>query len=131
MLRCVRLYTNSSGQVEAQEGLLEYQPADRGDEKTITMPVEQVFFKQTAAGTKSEWKTDAQRQFVITLQGHLAFETELGQRFEIQRGDILFTEETGGKGHRWQLLGSEPWVRMYVPLDPSATVPFLVKNQDA
>lgn len=128
MLRCVRLYTNHKGRVQAEEGLLEYQPADRGDLKTTTMPTEHVFFKQTPAGSSSDWKTDPGRQFVITLQGHLMFETELGQHFEIQRGDILLTEETGGKGHRWQLMGDEPWVRMYVTLEQSTFVPFTAQT---
>ena len=26
-----------------------------------------------------------------------------------QRGDILLAEDTAGSGHRWKLVGEEPW----------------------
>lgn len=125
-MRCVRLYTDEQGKVQAQEGKLQSGPAERGDFCTSTVNSNQVFFKSTLAGSSSDWHPDPNRQFVITLKGHLSFETESGQHFEIQRGDILFTEETGGVGHRWKMLGDEPWVRAYITLPADATIPFVV-----
>jgi|SRR5690625_246705 len=125
-MRCVRLYTDQRGQSQAQEGQLLYEPAERGDYTTIKMAAGKVFYKHTAAGASSDWHPDPNRQFVITLSGHLAFESEGGQQFEIRAGDILFTEESGGRGHRWQMLGDEPWVRVYVTLPADVQVPFQV-----
>ncbi|HLS16309.1 MAG TPA: hypothetical protein VK049_00565 [Paenalcaligenes sp.] len=124
MVRCVRLFTNEVGQVQAQEGVLQYEAAERGDHTTQTLKAGQVFYQSTAAGSSADWHVDTARQFVITLQGHLVFETETGQSFEIQRGDILLTEETAGKGHRWRMVGDAPWVRAYVTLPADAAIPF-------
>lgn len=124
-MRCVRLYTDSNGQVQVQEGTLQYDAAERGDYTTPEMNAEKVFFKHTPPGAASDWHPDPSRQFVITLKGHLAFETEMGQQFEIKAGDVLFTEESTGKGHRWRMLGQEPWVRVYVTLPASVVVPFI------
>ncbi len=124
MLRCVRLFTDGQGQVQAQEGILQYEPAERGDYATKVFHAGQVFYKVTEAGATAEWHLDSTRQFVITLQGHLAFETESGQQFELQRGDILLAEEVAGKGHRWRMLGDEPWVRVYVTLPADVEIPF-------
>ncbi|MBV4395764.1 cupin domain-containing protein [Advenella alkanexedens] len=125
MLRCVRVYTDSRGQVQAQEGTLKYDEAERGDFTTAQMSANKVFFRHTPAGLASAWHPDPNRQLVVTLKGHLAFETEAGQHFEIRAGDVLFTEETGGKGHRWRMIGDEPWVRVYITLPQDAVVPFM------
>lgn len=128
MVRCVRLFTDEHGQVQAQEGGLQYETAERGDHTTRTFSAKQVFYRSTTAPASSDWHLDPTRQFVITLQGHLAFETETGQAFELQRGDVLLTEETAGKGHRWRMLGDEPWVRVYVTLPESMDVSFLANK---
>lgn len=125
MLRCVRVYTDSRGQVQAQEGTLKYDEAERGDFTTAQMSANKVFFRHTPAGLASAWHPDPNRQLVVTLKGHLAFETEAGQHFEIREGDVLFTEETGGKGHRWRMIGDEPWVRVYITLPQDAVVSFV------
>jgi|SRR5690625_880352 len=128
MVRCVRLFTDEHGQVQAQEGVLQYETAERGDYTTRTFSAKQVFYRSTPAGGASDWHLDPTRQFVITLQGHLSFETEAGQTFELQRGDVLLTEETAGKGHRWNMLGDEPWVRVYVTLPKDTDVSFLANK---
>ena len=39
-------------------------------------------------------------------------------------GDILFTEDTGGAGHNWKMIGDQPWCRLYTILDPKPSFPF-------
>ena len=54
---------------------------------------------------------------MITLTGTVTFETRLGQTFTITPGDILLAEDHTGGGHRWRLLGDQPWRRVYVDMD--------------
>lgn len=126
-MRCIRLYTENN-QTRVQQGKLSTQLAERGDYTTEALAAEEAFFKHTPAGSAGNWHLDPARQFVITLQGSLLFETECGVRFELHAGDLLLTEETAGQGHRWQLLGDEPWVRVYIRLATDAVIPFEVSQ---
>lgn len=128
MLRCIRLYTDEHGQSQAQAGHLHYQEAERGDITTAAMPAEHIVFKETPAGTQSEWHVDAGRHLVLTLKGQVRFETKAGAHFEVQCGDLLLAEESGGLGHRWQIVGPEPWVRAYIQLPTEANIPFVAQN---
>lgn len=128
MLRCIRLYTDKHGSCQAQEGHLRYQEAERGDITTTVMPAENILFKETPAGAQESWHIDSGRHFVLTLQGNVRFETQAGTQFELHAGDLLLAEELSGQGHRWQILGEEPWVRAYVQLPGGADIPFLPKE---
>ena len=97
MLRCVRVYTDSRGQVQAQEGTLKYDEAERGDFTTAQMSANKVFFRHTPAGLASAWHPDPNRQLVVTLKGHLAFETEAGQHFEIRQEMCFLPKKQVGK----------------------------------
>src|SRR5690625_7644549 len=110
MVRCVRLFTDEHGKVQAQEGALQYENAERGDYTTRTFSAQKGFYRSTTAPASSDWHLDPSRPFVITLQGHLAFETEARQTLELHKGDVLLTEDTAGKGHRSRQASDDPWV---------------------
>ena len=63
-------------------------------------------------------------RFVITLSGVLQFETRGGETFVIRPGDILLAEDNTGTGHRWKLIGDDPWRRAYVVFQPDVELPF-------
>ncbi|MDO1708135.1 hypothetical protein Q2328_25105, partial [Escherichia coli] len=52
-------------------------------------------------------------RYVITLSGTLEFETKDGSTFIIKPGDILLAQDNTGTGHKWRLIGDEPWRRAY------------------
>jgi hypothetical protein len=43
-------------------------------------------------------------------------ETRSGAKQVVEPGDILLAEDTSGGGHRWRLIGDQPWRRVYVTL---------------
>lgn len=47
-----------------------------------------------------------------------------GARFVIRPGDVLLAEDTTGTGHRWRVIGDEPWRRAYVILPTDLEVGF-------
>uniref|UniRef100_A0A6C0ICK3 Cupin 2 conserved barrel domain-containing protein n=1 Tax=viral metagenome TaxID=1070528 RepID=A0A6C0ICK3_9ZZZZ len=57
-----------------------------------------------------------QNNYVLTLCGTIEFTTSRGETFTIQKGDILWAQDVDGKGHKWVLLGEEPWIRAYISL---------------
>jgi len=123
MIRCVRLWSGEDGQSHFAEGVIALAPGVRGDALSKTFPVGAVSFQETDADPRLGWHTDGARQLVITLSGELTFETRDGA-FRLKPGDILFTEDTSGRGHDWKLTGGTPWRRLYALLDPETVVPF-------
>ena len=65
------------------------------------------------------------RQLVVTLAGTLRFITRDGEEFTLSPGDVLLAEDTTGSGHQWQLVGDDPWRRIYIVLAEGADVPFI------
>jgi hypothetical protein len=123
MIRCIKLWTGADRKSHFEEGFIDLEPGVRGDALSVKFPITSASFHETDSDPKLGWHPDPARQLVITLSGTLEFETQDG-RFALGPGVILFTEDTGGAGHDWKMVGDQPWRRVYTILDPNTAVPF-------
>lgn len=105
MITAYKLYATEDGHSHYLKGTI--------PEKLIT-GVEELHFKETPAQSDYDWHTAPTTQYVLTLTGTLEFTTSLGEVFIIRPGDVLIAMDTIGKGHKWRMLGDEPWKRAYV-----------------
>ena len=124
MIRCVRMWTGEDGDSLFEEGFLELPDGMRGDSVGRPVPVGELSFQETRSGGAYEWHKDPVPRFVITLSGTLEFETRTAGSFIIRPGDILLAQDDTGSGHRWKLIGNEPWRRAYVVYPPGTVLPF-------
>jgi quercetin dioxygenase-like cupin family protein len=124
MIRCVRIWTGNDGNSHFEEGVIDLMEGERGDSLTSSVEVTALSFQETRSGGSFEWHKDPIPRFVITLSGTLEFETRGGETFVIRPGDILLAQDNTGTGHRWKLIGDEPWRRAYVVFQPGAKLPF-------
>jgi quercetin dioxygenase-like cupin family protein len=124
MIRCVRIWTGDDGDSHFEEGVIALAEGDRGDSLAEAVGAVKVSFQQTGSGGSYAWHQDPEPRFVITLSGVLEFETRAGETFVIRPGDILLAQDNTGTGHRWKLLGEEPWRRVYVVYQPGVALPF-------
>lgn len=125
MIRCVRLWTGAEGDSHVTLGNLEILPGRNDDLVSPTMSSSHVTVEETAGGGTLAWHTAPVRQLVVTLSGTLAFTTRDDEKFTLRPGDVLFAEDTAGSGHQWELMGTDPWRRMYVVLAAGSEVPFV------
>ena len=123
MIRCIKLWTGADRKSHFESGLIDLEPGARGDALSGELPIVSASFHEADVDPKLGWHPDAVRQLVMTLSGTLEFETPDG-RFLLRPGDILFTEDTGGAGHNWKMVGDQPWCRVYTILDPETAFPF-------
>jgi quercetin dioxygenase-like cupin family protein len=128
MIRCVRIWTGADGNSHFEEGVIELAEGERGDMLGFDVEVTALSFRETSSGGSYQWHQDPVPRFVITLAGVLEFETRDGETFIIRPGDILLAEDNIGSGHRWKLIGDDPWRRAYVVFQASAKLPFKAQS---
>nr|WP_038922718.1 hypothetical protein [Dickeya dadantii] len=67
-----------------------------------------------------EWEKNThpapRKQYVITLKGKLKFKVSDGATFILSPGTVLLAEDINGEGHSWELVESDEWVRVYIPM---------------
>ena len=114
MIRCVRIWTGEDGNSLFEEGVIDLTEGMRGDAVGKSVPTVELSFQETLSGGSYEWHQDPVPRFVITLSGTLEFQVKSGATFIIRPGDILLAQDNSGSGHKWRLIGEEPWRRAYV-----------------
>jgi quercetin dioxygenase-like cupin family protein len=124
MLRCVKIWTGADGNSIFEEGSLSLPSGHEGDAIGEAMTARSISFRETRPEDALAWHVAPTRQFVLTLGGTLEFETRTGETFRIRPGDVLLAEDTTGGGHRWRIVGEEPWRRAYVILPAAVEIDF-------
>jgi quercetin dioxygenase-like cupin family protein len=124
MIRCVRIWTGEDGNSLFEEGSIDLVEGTRGDSVGKAVPALKVSFQETRSGGSYEWHQDPEPRYVITLSGTLEFEVKSGATFTIRPGDILLAQDNSGSGHKWRLIGQEPWRRAYVVYEEGADLRF-------
>lgn len=125
MIRCVRIWTDETGNSVFEEGMIALSSRARGDVLSVASDAVSISFRETEPGGAFAWHDAPARQLVITLAGTLEFETKAGARFTIHPGDVLLAEDISGTGHSWRLIDGEPWRRAYVILRDGADARFI------
>lgn len=122
MISAIRLFNDDDGRSHVEYGTISLDAGTlRSSEKATTTAA----FQETAEGGSLAWHTAPRRQYVITLAGVLDFITRDGERFRLEPGVVLVAEDTDGSGHQWELIGDDPWRRLYVGLADDAASGFV------
>ncbi|HLS16310.1 MAG TPA: hypothetical protein VK049_00570 [Paenalcaligenes sp.] len=125
MIRCVRLFTDDSGQSDFEEGHIRLADGHGQDLRSLIAVAKSISFRETSSGGSFDWHNAPTIQYVVTLRGTLEFETHTNKRFVLYPGDVLLAEDITGGGHRWHLVDDEPWLRVYIALDGETAPSFI------
>jgi hypothetical protein len=82
----------------------------------ITQMIAGVYDRSTSA-RPADWHTAPRKQFAIDMTGELEVELSSGARQKIGAGDLVFLEDTTGKGHVTRPAGPITNVFLHVPED--------------
>ena len=72
---------------------------------------------ETEPGGSYDWHPAPRKQYVITLTGTVEFTFGHGDILIVKPGDVFLANDLEGEGHKWCILGDDPWRRLYVHLD--------------
>jgi hypothetical protein len=128
MIRCIRIWTNQDQKSNFEEGWLSLPGGKEGDAIGAVFHAASISFRETQPKDALAWHDAPTHQLVLTLGGTLQFETRDGETFIIRPGDVLLAEDTTGSGHRWRVIGDEPWRRAYVILPSGLEAGFMPRS---
>ena len=96
-MRLVRIYTKPNGDsaIEVREV-----PMSAGERPmSPTFQGGAMFFRETAEGHVQSYHNAPRRQLIFLTSGILELESSEGKRYVCRPGDLIFAEDTTGKGH--------------------------------
>ena len=95
-MRIVRIYSKTSGEsaIEVREV-----PMSGPRPTSASFQANTLFFRETAEGFVQDLHNAPRRQLIFLTSGLLELESSEGARFICRPGDLIFAEDTGGKGH--------------------------------
>jgi uncharacterized cupin superfamily protein len=106
-----RVYTGPDGLSHAQQVEMKL-----NGNVTEMMKATGAEYSRRAPGPVSDWHVGPRRQFVITLSGRGELVMGDGTKVAVGPGHINLIEDTTGKGHTTQNLGSEDRIVVTIPL---------------
>jgi quercetin dioxygenase-like cupin family protein len=95
-VRILRVYTKPSGQSAFE---LREVPMSGARPISETFRGGAMFFRETPEGHVQDFHNAPRRQLIFLTSGILEVETSEGARYVCRPGDLIFAEDTGGKGH--------------------------------
>lgn len=95
-----RLYTDANGDSRFED--VEITLHDKGMIGALSekYPVKSLQFRQNEAGYDWDFHNAPARQFIVLLDGEIEITTSLGVTRHFQGGEVVFVEDTDGKGHK-------------------------------
>ena len=96
-MRLLRIYTRADGESAIE---LREVPMAGGD-RPVSAPFQggAMFFRETPEGHVQSYHNAPRRQLIFLTSGILEIESSEGKRYVCRPGDLIFAEDTKGKGH--------------------------------
>lgn len=96
-MRIVRIFTRPSGESAIEVRRVPMSGTDRPMSETFECSA--LFFRETPQGHVQDYHNAPRRQLIFLTSGILELEASDGLRFVCRPGDLVFAEDTAGKGH--------------------------------
>ena len=81
------------------------------------IPCNSVRLAETEPGGVYDWHPAPRKQMVVTLGGTIEFTFGNGEILVVKPGDVFYAADVEGRGHKWRIIGDNPWRRLYVHIE--------------
>jgi mannose-6-phosphate isomerase-like protein (cupin superfamily) len=82
-----------------------------------------VMLLQIGVGGKEDWHKAPRRQFMLIVQGEARVTASDGTVKEFTPGDVILMDDTTGKGHTTEAIGTQSHIAAVIPVPSSPVVP--------
>jgi quercetin dioxygenase-like cupin family protein len=96
-MRIVRIFTRDSGDSAIE--VRRVPMSDGARPASGTFQCSSIFFRETPQGHVQDYHNAPRRQLIFLTSGLLELEASDGKRVVCRPGDLIFAEDTSGKGH--------------------------------
>src|SRR5260370_7738600 len=121
-MRIVRIFTRDSGDSAIE--VREVPMSGAGRPASEAFKCDSVFFRETPEGHVQDFHNAPRRQLIFLTSGILELEASDGHRTLCMPGDLIFSDDTRGKGHTPRPLRDTPALpplTLPAALDPHLT----------
>ena len=98
--KITRIYADENGDTHFEDRVLPLTDSGPIGWLSESMPVKDIIFRKVIPTYDYAFHTAPQRQFIILLDVGIEVETSLGDKRQLQPGEVLQVDDVTGKGHR-------------------------------
>ena len=121
-MNVLRIYSDSQGIARVERRAVPLQRDAQGRATSLAFSGGAFFFRETPPGHVHGRHRAPQRQLIFVTSGQGAIELDDGSRWPFGPGDVIFAEDTTGRGHVTHTLkGVRGFMHVAVPEDFTIT----------
>jgi len=98
--KITRIYADENGDTHFEDRSVALNDAGPIGYLSENLPVKEIIFRKVIPTYDYAFHTAPQRQFIILLDVGIEVETSLGDKRQLQAGEVLQVDDITGKGHR-------------------------------
>ncbi|MGI9409855.1 MAG: hypothetical protein ACR2OV_07265 [Hyphomicrobiaceae bacterium] len=116
-MRIHNLYVDDDGETRWRDIDVDWVEERNFSKLSAKLPATGIIFRQTSGDYDLDWHPAPRRQYIINLDGGVKITASNGEAREIGAGEVILVEDTHGKGHLSQSIGSKMRHSIFVPID--------------
>jgi len=116
-MRIHHLYADASGASHFGDIEVEWAQEGPGGKMSRRMPATGVIFRETAGDYDLDWHPAPRRQYIVNLDAGVQITASDGETRTIGAGEVLFVEDTSGKGHLSKAIAGQVRHSIFIPVD--------------
>jgi hypothetical protein len=116
-MRIHNLYVDETGASHFRDIEIEWAQVSPGGKLSKRFPASGVIFRETGGDYDLDWHTAPRRQYIINLDAGVELTASDGERRVIGAGEVIFVEDTTGKGHLSKAVSGLIRHSIFIPVD--------------
>jgi len=115
-MKATRVYADAAGATHFEDLEIPVTDAGRIGRLSADLPVRALVFRETDDTYDFDWHPAPRRQWLALLDGEIEIEVSDGSVRRFRGGDVLFLEDTNGRGHRTRQLNAGVRHSLFIPV---------------
>jgi len=116
-MRIHHLYADASGESHFGDIEVEWAQNLPSGKLSRRLPATGVIFRETASDYDLDWHNAPRRQYIVNLDAGVEITASDGEKRVIGAGEVLFVEDTAGRGHLSKAVAGQVRRSIFIPVD--------------